>query len=439
MPNREAREHLDRLIKAAIAAGDPAAALSKAWPRVGGLVGEGPVHVFATGKASVELAAAAVGLLEDRLVNGFVTAVPERASRLTDARFRVVAADHPLPTERNVEAARAALDFVSSVPEDATLLVLISGGGSAHLTLPAGDITLADMRTITTALQNAGTTVEELNAVRKHIERLKGGQLAAATKAGRVVSLVMSDVQNDRLDVISSGPTAPDPSTYADALGILERHRLLEISPRVTQHLRDGAAGKHKETLKPGDKSLSRVTHRVIASNLTAKDAVAETARRMGYFVSRDHRFISGGAAAEGRRLGGAMRRLALSNQRTCFIAGGEPVVNVEGTKGWGGPSQELALAAAIELDDAEGVLLAAISTDGVDGPPAADSTTHAGAIVTGETAQDARTAGVDPLAALSSHDSGTFFKRAGGALSTGPTGTNINHLAIGLLVPPKR
>lgn len=442
MPTREARAHLEQLIHAAILAGNPAAALAKAWPRAQALLSGSPVYVLAAGKASVEMAAAALELLDSSLVAGLVVAVPERAGRLNDPRLTVFTADHPFPTRRNIDAAQATLDFVESVPPASTLLVLLSGGGSAHLTLPIADVSLDDIRTITSSLQNAGATIEQLNTVRKHCERLKGGRLAVASRARRIVTLTLSDVQGDRLDVVSSGPTAPDPSTFADALAVIERHSLLDAAPGITRHLRQGLAGSHPETPKPGDPSLARVHHRVIANNLTAKDAVAEAARRLGYFVARDHRFIAGGATAEGRRLGTTLRRLALSNQRTCFVAGGEPVVNVGSATGWGGPSQELALAAALELDDTEGVLLASVSTDGVDGPPPPSGPVHAGAFVTGETAQLAREAGKDPAAALASHDSATFFKaatKAATAIITGPTGTNINHVVVGLLLPNRR
>jgi len=442
MPTRQARSHLDLLIQAAIRAGNPGEALSKSWHRVAPFFSRDPVYMLAVGKASVEMAITAAELLEEGLVDGLVVAVPDAAHRLHKPNIRVLDADHPLPTTRNVDAARASLGFVSSVPANATLLVLVSGGGSAHLTLPVAGITLDDIRTITAALQNAGTTIEQLNTVRKHCELLKGGRLAASCHAHRIVSLVLSDVQDDRLDVISSGPTAPDPSTFADALAVIERHRLLDVAPGITRHLRQGLAGEHPETPKPGDPSLARVHHFVIANNLTAKDAVSDAARRLGYFVARDHRFISGGASVEGRRLGATLRRLALSQQRTCFVAGGEPVVNVGSATGWGGPSQELALAAALELDDTQGALLACVSTDGVDGPPPPSGSPHAGACVSGETAQLSREAGHDPAAALAAHDSGSFFSHAtptSHAIITGPTGTNINHVVIGLLVSDRR
>lgn len=435
------KDVIQTLIDAALHAAAPALAVERHWVPM-----EGPVYLLATGKASLEMAARAVQLIPN-LAAGLVTAVPERMEMvgggvtLADPRVTVLPADHPLPTERNIAAAKAALEFVSKVPQDATLLVLASGGGSAHLTLPAGDVTLEDLREITRTLQRAGATIDDLNAVRKHCERLKGGRLAAACPAGRIVSMVMSDVEGDRLDVIASGPTAADPTTYADALKVLEQYSATGICARVAEHLREGAAGKHKETLKPGDKSLLRVEHRVIASNRTVQDAVADAARLAGLFVARDHRFISGGAAAEGRRIGSTLRRLSTtSSHPVVFIAGGEPVVNVGAEHGLGGPSQELALAAAVELDDAEGITLAAVSTDGVDGPPGpTPQATHAGAIVNGETAQSGRGRGLDPVDHLNRHDSATYFATLGGAIRTGPTGTNLNHVVIGILTPPKR
>jgi hydroxypyruvate reductase len=429
---------IQTILDAALAAGDPRAAVAGAWPTDL----SGPVHLLATGKASLEMTDAAIVRLGPDFTAGLVTAVPERVvaavGGLDPSRVRILPADHPLPTPRNVAAAEEVLRFVAKVPTNATLLLLISGGGSAHLTLPADGLILDDLRTITSALQRAGATIEDLNAVRKHAERLKGGRLAAATPARRVLALVMSDVEDDRLDVISSGPAAPDPTTYADALRVLDRHALTDLVPTLTAHLRAGAEGRRPETIKPGDPSLARVTHRVIASNRRVLDAAADKARAMGLFVQRDHRFIAGGAAAEGRRLGATLRRLSTEGRPTCFLAGGEPVVSVGTATGAGGPSQELALAAAVELDGARGVTLAAFSTDGVDGPPSPDNP-HAGAIVTGETARRARSLGLDPIDHLARHDAAPFFSRLQDALRTGPTGTNLNHVVVGILDPSAR
>ncbi len=431
---------MDALIAAVFEASSPRRAVASAWERGWGRAREqvsaGPVWVFATGKASVEMTEAALERLGDGAGAVFLTAVPERLAAWSRRPESVAAwpADHPLPTERNVRAAREALAFVSSVPADATLLALVSGGGSAHLTLPAGDVTLDDLRELTRGLQRAGASSAELNTVRKHCERLKGGRLAAVCPAARIVALVMSDVEGDRLDSISSGPFAADPTTFAEALAVLTKYEVLGLCPRVTEHLHEGAAGKHRETVKPGDRSLARVSHEVIASNMTARDAVAEAARVQGYFVVRDHRWLGGGAAAEGQRIGSLVRRHIGRGIAMCLIAGGEPVVDVGEAAGVGGPSQELALAAAIELDGAVGVTLAALSTDGVDGP-----TEHAGAIVTGETARLAREACLEPGEFLSRHDSTGFFAKAGGAIRTGPSGTNLNHVVIALIEPHAR
>jgi glycerate-2-kinase len=239
----------------------------------------------------------------------------------------------------------------------------------------------------------------------------------------------MSDVRDDRPDVIASGPAAPDPTTFSDALAALTRHGVAEVSPRLTAHLRDGVAGRHRETLKPGDPAFARVVSRVIASNQIVKDAVADAARQLGAFVIRDHRWISGGAAAEGQRIGSTVRRLLTVHPRAVFLAGGEPVVNVGDATGTGGPSQELALAAARELDGAQRVLLACFSTDGIDGP-----TRHAGAIVSGDTAAQARSIGTDLADVIARHDSSTLLERLDATITTGPTGTNLNHVMIALL-----
>lgn len=414
------------LLDAARRAGDPAMAIARRWPEDL----RGPVHVLATGKASLEMAAAALERLGESAARVLVTAMPERpVPAIVAQRATVLPADHPLPTERNLAAAEAALQFVASVPADATLLLLISGGGSAHLTLPAGNLSLADIRAVTAALQRAGAPIDDLNTVRKHTERLKGGFLAGASTAGRLVALLMSDVREDRPDVIASGPASPDPTTYADALAALTRHGVVDAAPRVADHLRRGIAGEHRESLKPGDPAFARVTSRVIASNQIVKDAVAEAARQKGAFVIRDHRWISGGAAAEGQRIGSTVRRLLTTHTRAVFIAGGEPVVNVGSETGTGGPSQELALAAAQELDGAQRVLLACFSTDGIDGP-----TRHAGAIVSGDTAAQARSIGTDLADAIARHDSSTLLERLNATITTGPTGTNLNHVMIALM-----
>jgi glycerate-2-kinase len=390
------------------------------------------VHVLAIGKASLGLAEAARALLGDRFAGGVVTAPPELVASVGGGLpgWTVFAADHPLATERNVRAARAVLAFVRAVPRESTLLVLLSGGGSAHLTLPAGSLTLEDVRSVTRALQRAGAAIDELNAVRKHCEVLKGGRLAAECGAAHIMTLAMSDVEGDKPDVIASGPTVGDPTAYADALAVLDKYGA--GAGAVREHLLAGELGEHPETVKPGYPVLAKTSWHLIANNATVLDAVAKAAAGLGLIVVREDRFVSGEASDAGKRFGARLAELASQGKPACLIAGGEPVVTVGSASGAGGPSQEFALAAALAMAGVKGVQLAALSTDGVDGPPEGGND-HAGAIVDGTTVARARARGLDAFGMLAKHDSATFFREIGDAIRTGPTGTNLNHVFIGV------
>jgi glycerate 2-kinase len=412
------RAHAQQLIESAVAAADPAAALARHWDSD---LDERPCVLLALGKASVPMARQALGRLR-RVRSALVTAPPDQ-SQGTDLGVPVLACDHPFPTERSVAAANAVAQLVAQARPDETLIVLISGGGSAQLTLPADALRVEDLADITRLLQRAGATISDLNRVRKHCEQLKGGRLAAISGAGRLAAYILSDVLGDRLDVIASGPTAPDPTTYAQALEVLARFGLMTSVPAVTAHLQRGAAGALEETPKPGDPAFARVTNTIIASNRLVVEGVAEAARRLGLEIAGVEQAIEGEAADVGRRL--AARAPSLP-PLSCWILGGETTVTVGDKAGTGGPSQELALAAAMALDGAPGVALLTFSTDGRDGP-----TDAAGAIITGDTCRTARAAGLDPARALTDHDSHTLLDRIGGLARVPPTGTNLNHVAV--------
>lgn len=411
-------EDLRALLTVAREAASAESALSRAWPAL--KRPEGPVRTLAIGKASARMATKAAELLGPRLQSGLVVTLPAFAADVRAPNTQVLPADHPLPTIRNVDAARAVLEFVRSAPSDGLLLVLLSGGASAFLCLPAEGLALDELRDVTSAMQRGGASIFELNAVRKHVEQLKGGRLALHVP-GLTEVLVVSDVEGDALDVIGSGPFAPDRSTAADAQAALARLGLSGRFPGIEQ-----AIATAEETPKPGHPAFARVGHRVILSNRSVLDAVAEAARKQGRFVVREHRWIAGEAAEQGRTL---MRSAleARARGRFCFLAGGEPVVNVGATTGTGGPSQELALAAAVELDESaqrgesvHGLAALAYSTDGADGP-----TELAGAAFgLGHGTPAARTA-------LAAHDSTRYWQTQGGALAGGPSGTNVNHVFI--------
>ncbi len=439
---------VENLVRDVLRAADPGRLVLDHEPRLR-LLHE--CRVLAVGKAARPMAAAAAARLGKRLVAGVVIApqpgIPQPAPI---PGFEVHAADHPLPTARNLAAATAAADLVRTIGPDQSLLVLLSGGASALLTLPAATLTLDDLRAVTGALLRAGATIDDLNCIRKHCEQLKGGGLARlAVESGcrRVVCLILSDVVGDRPDVIGSGPTAPDPTTYVDALGVLSRFDLLDSAPAIAAHLRAGASGTHAETLKPGDPILARIENTLIGSNQLAVDAAAAHLRNLGFQIVEARSGVTG----EAREVGSKLAQRIINSEAVppsthgaprAIVWGGETTVTVRGT-GAGGRNQELALVAAIALDGVPGGVVISFATDGVDG--ASDA---AGAVVDGQTAALARAAGLDPVAALASNDSHGFFARLDVAthekgrrtlIRTGPTETNVNDLMIGLVGSPAR
>lgn len=406
---------------------DAGEAVRRHWPRDLG----GPVHVIAFGKASVAMAKAASEVQPG--IGGVVVAQPRFASEGIPG-FEVWPADHPLATERNIRAAERIERLVRSLGPRDTLVALISGGGSAHLTLPREGLTLEDLRRTTEALLRAGAPIEELNCVRKHCERLKGGRLGAMCGAGRVELIVISDVLGDRLDVIASGPFEVDPTTYEDALAVLWKRGLSRMADRVSAFLEAGARGEHPETPKIGEGAWrERVRVRIGANNESATRAAEEWAMENGFAVLRVAEALTGEAAAAGREVGKRARELAgrPEGRHWCLVAGGETTVTVGESRGTGGRNQELALAAAMEIDGVRGVRIMAFGTDGVDGP-----TDAAGAVVDGGTCARGRALGLDAGAFLLGHDSYGFFARAGGHIKTGPTGTNVNDVVVALVEP---
>src|SRR5262245_2660920 len=285
--------HCREIMGAALRAADAAKALDHHWVGV-----RGRVYMLAVGKASVPMGCAAAGRIGAALAEGVVTAPPESAGARDFAGLpvRIFACDHPLPTARNVEAARAAAGLAARVGAEDTLVALVSGGGSAHLTLPAAGLTLEDLAEVTRLLQLAGAPIGELNTVRKHCEDLKGGRLAAMCR-GRIEAYILSDVVGDPLDVIASGPTAPDPTTFADALRVLEQRGLAGRVAAVDAHLKSGAAGRVAETPKHGDPAFSRVRNVVIGSNRNAVEAARDAAAAMGFHVAGVQHNVEGEAA----------------------------------------------------------------------------------------------------------------------------------------------
>lgn len=416
--------HILQLMDAALAAADPAAALERHWPH-DRLKGKN-IFLIGAGKAALEMGERAWELLEGRVQANAVAVVPERMSGLSgSAGLNCYPAAHPLPDERNVKAANAIKHVAEQAAstQDAVLLALISGGGSAHLTLPAGFLTLGHLRDLAEDLMRAGAPIEELNAVRKHCEVLKGGGLARIARPASVIALLLSDVIGDPLDVIASGPAAPDRSTYSDALSVLEKYGLPERHPEVVSHLEAGKRGEFPETLKAHELEAQEIHHIVIGSNTLALEAVSRQAAALGFKVVGIEQGVRGEASEVGKRLAARVNDMTVSP--SCYLIAGETTVTVRG-KGRGGRNQELALAAALGIEGSHLIAIASFATDGVDGP-----TDAAGAIVTGQTVLAGLEAGYAATAYLAENDSYTYFEEIGGLIRTGPTGTNVNDVAV--------
>lgn len=389
--------------------------------------------VVGGGKASDRLAAALEDLLGDRIDGGAVV-VPDAAGdgaadipgRSTDEgpeRVQRLVGSHPVPDEDSLAGARRLLELVRGAGEGTLVLAVVTGGGSALLAAPAEGITLDDLQLVTEDLLDSGATIQEVNAVRKHCSAIKGGQLARGAAPATVVGLVMSDVVGDDLGVIASGPTAPDPTTYRDALAVLDRYGI-QAPPAVRDRLERGEAGHHPETPKPGDPTVEHVRNYVLANAHTALEAARSLASERGY----DPLVLSARVRGEAREA--ALTHVAVAEEMldtgnpisppAVVLTGGETTVTVRGD-GTGGPNQEFALGAALEIPD--GAVLASVDTDGLDG-----STDAAGGLVdpttVGEDANEARDA-------LADNDAYRFLDARGRLVRTGPTGTNVNDLRV--------
>jgi len=428
---------LRRILLAALDAAAPALAVRRALTlrrqtlRVDGRLYDlrriARVVAIGAGKASVPMAHAVHEVLGGRLDSVCVVApspVPGRAK----SGIAVAAAGHPIPDRRGVQAARHVLQLASSLGKDDLLIVLLSGGASSLLPLPAAGLTLADKQRTTQLLLSSGATIAEVNAVRKHLSAIKGGRLAAATPAS-VLTLILSDVGGDDLGVIGSGPTAPDRTTFLDAVRIVRRYGLwgrLPVAVRI--HLVEGLAGWRDETPKPRSQIFRRVQHAVVGNNRLAVAAAATAAHKEGYESVLLGMFVTGEAGQFARWMGELGKELA---RRTtlpgpvCVLAGGELTVTVRGS-GTGGRAQEFALAAALAVQGTPGVWVAGFGTDGRDGP-----TDAAGAVADGETVARGKRKRMDAARFLRKHDSYTFFKKVGGHIKTGLTGTNVNDLYV--------
>jgi glycerate 2-kinase len=380
------------------------------------------VFVIGGGKAAAPMTAAVADILGHRLTAGaIVTKYGHIVSPPAIPSLEILEAGHPVPDENSVRGAQAVAVLARRATERDLVICPISGGGSALLTLPVPGLTLADLQAITDALLRSGATINEINTVRKHCSQIKGGNLARLVAPATLVTLILSDVVGDPLDVIASGPTVPDPTTVEHARAVLAQH-----FPSWTKW------DRLCETPKPDDPIFERVQNVVVGSNRLAALAAVEKARQLGFNALLLSTYVEGEAREVARVAAALAKGTSACGDPllppACLVWGGETTVTVRGY-GKGGRNQELALAAALALDGWLDVLLMALATDGTDGP-----TDAAGAVVTGETVARARALGLDPQAALGNNDSYPFFDALGDLIRTGPTGTNVNDLLFVLI-----
>ena len=440
MTTDELAGHAETIFRAALAAVAPST-LMRRMLCVGGdclyvgdhpyTLGAGRVLVAGGGKASGSMAAALEGILGERIDSGVVSVKDGHTTPTFRVRLRE--AGHPVPDARSVAAAEEMLAIARGMGEGDLLIVLLSGGGSALLTLPVEGITLEDKRRVTDHLLRRGAAIGDLNTVRKHLSQIKGGHLAQAVTAGHVLTLIVSDVVGDRLDVIASGPTVPDPTTWADALSVLDRFDPSDVLPEsVRRVIREGIEGRRPETPKPGRPGFGRVENVILGHNFDALLAAREAAESLGLRtrmlspdIEGEARDVAADHARMAREIRGKGTPLA---SPACIVSGGETTVTVRG-EGKGGRNTESALAFAIAADGLSDVVGLFAGTDGTDGPTGA-----AGALADGGTVARARAQGLDAGAFLGDNDSYTFFDRAGGLLRTGPTLTNVMDVRIVLV-----
>jgi glycerate 2-kinase len=432
---RAAAEILARAVDAV----DSYAATASALERTGGgvragertypLAGNAKVIIVGAGKAAASMARAAEDTLGDLISAGLVTTAKGAAAR-RPSRITVREASHPVPDAAGEAAAREMLGLVQGLRTDDLVLCLLSGGGSALLPLPREGLTLDDMAKTTTLLLHSGATIVEFNTVRRHLSAIAGGQLARAAAPARVATLAISDVVGSPPDAIASGPTVADPSTFADALAVLDRYGIRDRVPAAARRMLErGRDGAIPDTPKPDDPVVRNAALTIVADNLTAARAASAAARAAGFHTLLLSTYLEGEARQAGGVLAGIARQIAATGdpvaRPACVVCGGETTVTVTG-KGRGGRNQELALAAAPFLDGLSQTLVVGFATDGRDGP-----TDAAGGGVDGTTVARARSRGFDPARALRDNDAYPLLEAAGDLIRTGPTGTNVADLAL--------
>ena len=441
LPSSPARPLLHKLIAAGLNTADPYQSLIKHVTLDGHSLRVGRracdlsqidrIVAVGAGKASARMAQALEATLGTRLEEGLV--IVKTGHTLPTKRITVLEAGHPIPDRAGLHATQQLLRLTQRLTPRDLLIVLLSGGASSLLPAPVAGVTLADKQRTTRLLLRSGATINEINVVRKHLSLIKGGGLAASTQA-RIVTLILSDVIGDDLGSIGSGLTVADPSTFADAIAVLQRYKIWHAAPTAVRgYLQQGRKGASPETLKPGAWRLRSVHHHIIGNNRIMLEAITRTAKTAGLRTKLLPIPITGEARTAVRQLTDLARSVPGKpgplKRPCCVVAGGETTVTVTG-RGKGGRAQEFAASAALEIAGLPNTWIVALGTDGTDGP-----TDAAGAIVSGDTVPRAKTLGVDLRSALDRHNTYPALQALGCHIRTGPTGTNVNDLYLAVLL----
>jgi len=396
------------------------------------LISHNSVYLIGAGKAVLPMALAACEVIGIDLKKGVLIAKHENnaiQSKLPE-QIITVTGDHPIPSEKSVKSTRKMVEGISKLKVDDLVILLLSGGGSALMTLPHDNISIHELQQVTEKLLRSGATIEEMNIVRKHLDLIKGGGLARKVYPARLITLVLSDVVGDALDAIASGPSVADKSTYSEALNVLKKYNLTGgISPKIIGHLKVGVDGLIPETVKPGEDCLDSSQIEIIGSVGTAVQAAFEKAVENGFHTRVLTTQLKGESQKIGLDLAGELKKVVLGksdlSKPALLIAGGETTVTVRGD-GKGGRNQELALSAAREIENINNCLLISFATDGEDGP-----TDAAGAIVDGNTILNGKAQGLDVEKFLHRNDAYHYLEKTGSLIRIGPTGTNVNDMVL--------
>jgi glycerate 2-kinase len=391
------------------------------------------IIVIGAGKAGAPMARAIDQILGSRINSGVVIVKEGHLDPTEDIKscqIKLIEAGHPIPDQRNILASTEIISLISGLHADDLIICLISGGGSALLTVPSAGVSLIDLQAVNRLLLECGASINEINTIRKHVDNIKGGGLARLALPATVITLIMSDVIGDYPEIIASGPTVGDPSTFRDAIRLLTKYQIIDHIPgSIRNHLASGEAGMITETPKPGDVIFNQVNNVIIGNNRKAVQAADEAAKASGFDSIVFTTSLQGEASQVGKMLSGMAADIAISrtpsSQPICLIAGGETTVTLRGS-GLGGRNQELALGSVTGLAGIDNIILATLATDGGDGP-----TDAAGAVVAGNTYMLGMNIGLDPVEYLSRNDAYHYFDPLGDLIKTGPTLTNVNDLVF--------